>query len=248
VAERDRNRVVLAEDDVARASEWRDLLERIGGYEVWVTKRKAEIVKLLEDTNARFLVQDLELDDGNSADLIPELRQRFGKEIFIFVLSGYFEDFPEYDLLAKGADAYFRKPYAPKSLLRQMDAFRSRLEGKELGEPKVRHLVVRGGVFDLRRRTYSSGRDEIVLGETQAKMLECLGSAKDEYGWRWVDLGEFVKHAWGDYDKLSLEVASGRVRKARMRLRNALGYDIIESRGGGSAMRYRLTSEVEPVD
>jgi DNA-binding response OmpR family regulator len=248
VAERDRNRVVLAEDDVARAAEWRELLGRIGGYEVWVTKRKGGIVKLLEETNARFLVQDLELEDGNSAELIPELRERFGKEIFILVLSGYFEDFPEYDLLAKGADAYFRKPYAPKSLLRQMDAFRSRLEGKELGEPKVRHLIVRGGLFDLRRRTCSTGRNEVVLGETQAKMLECLGSAKDVYGWRWVDLGEIVKYTWGDYDKLSLEVASGRVRKSRMRLRNALGFDIVESRGGGRAMQYRLTAEVEPVD
>lgn len=248
MAERDSNRVVLAEDDVARASEWRDLLERIGGYQVWVTKRQAGIVKLLEDTNARFLVQDLELEDGNSADLIPELRQRFGKEIFILVLSGYFEDYPEYDLLAKGADAYFRKPYAPKSLLRQMDAFRSRLEGKELGEPTVRHLRVRGGIIDLQRRTYSAGRDEVALGETQAKMLECLGSAKDGYGWRWVDLGEIIKHAWGDYDKVSMEMASGRLRKARMRLRNALGFEIIESYGGARATQYRLTSEVEPVD
>lgn len=148
---RDYMRVVIAEDDIDRAREMSAILETIGGYDVWITRRKAEVRGLAAETMAGWLILDLNLEDGNSAELVPVLRKEYGRALFILVLSGYFEDYPEYDLLAGGADFYLRKPYRPKALLQQMETLKARMEGRDLRQELGIKLKIAGGVLDVDR-------------------------------------------------------------------------------------------------
>ena len=51
------------------------------------------------DTLWNRLILDLNLEDGNSAEIVPVLKKTYGSKVFILILSGYFEDYPEYDLI-----------------------------------------------------------------------------------------------------------------------------------------------------
>jgi DNA-binding response OmpR family regulator len=250
VAGRDYRRVVIAEDEIDRAREMTEILETIGGYDVWVSKRRAEVQGLLDETNAGWLILDLNLEDGNAAELVPGLRSRYGKEVFILVLSGYFEDYPEYDLLAEGADFYLRKPYGPKALLQQMETLRARMEGRELRQDEGIKLKFGGGILDVDRGIYSRGGDEIAIPSVQSKLIRLLASARDEYGWDYVERGEVIMHIWGEDFERDPVASTDRLRKLRTRMRANLGLEITEVRMEGTRHlpSYRLSGDVELVE
>ncbi len=247
---RDYDRVVIAEDELDRAQEMMQLLENIGCYQVWTTKWKAEVMSLLAETNAGWLILDLNLEDGNSAEIVPILRKTYGSEVFILILSGYFEDYPEYDLLAGGADLYLRKPYRPKALLQQMESLRARMEGREMRQDKGIELKFGGGILDVDRGIYKKRTKEIAIPAGQAKLIKLLASAKDEVGWVYVDRPDVIMVLWGEDFEIDPVTTTERLRKVRARLRATLGQEIIEikSEGTGRLPSYRLSSEVKLVE
>ena len=249
MAGRDYGRVIVAEDDFDRAREISELLEMIGGYEVWVTKRMMDIRGLLDETNSGWLILDLNLEDGNSTEIVPMLRSRYGTEIFILILSGYFEDYPEYDLLAEGADFYLRKPYEPKALLQQMETLRARMEGKELRKDEGIKLEFNGGTLDLDRGLYVKGKDEITVPGIQLKLVKLLATARDEYGWAYVDRGEAIMYLWGEDFERDPTATTERLRKVRTRLRNSLDFEMTEVKMEGARHNpsYRLVEDVKLV-
>jgi DNA-binding response OmpR family regulator len=249
VTGRDYGRVVVAEDDIDRAREISEILETIGGYEVWVTKRRADVRDLLDETNAGWLILDLNLEDGNSAEVVPGLRARYGRDVFILILSGYFEDYPEYDLLAEGADFYLRKPYQPKALLQQMETLRARMEGRELRQEESLKLKLGGGVLDLDRGVYTKGKDDVTIPSIQLKLIKLLASARDERGWLYVERGEIIMHVWGDDFEKDPTASTERLRKVRTRMRANLGVEITEVRMEGARHNpsYRLADDVKLV-
>jgi len=246
---RDYDRVVIAEDKLDRAREMMQLLEAIGGYQVWTTKWKADVLGLLSETNAGWLVLDLNLEDGNSAEIVPIIKKTYGSEVFILVLSGYFEDYPEYDLLAGGADLYLRKPYRPKALLQQMESLRARMEGREMRQEEGIKLMFDGGMLDVERGVYKKGTKEVAIPAGQAKLIQLLASARDHDGWRYVDRPEVIMYMWGEDFDIDPLTTTERLRKVRARLRATLGKEIIDikSEGTGRLPSYKLSSEIELV-
>jgi len=250
MTERDRKRGILAEDDVHRAREMQELLEIVGGYDVWLTKRKGEVIQLLEDTNARWVILDLNLEDGNAGDIVQPIRERFGQSVVMVVLSGYYENYPEFDLLAKGADLYLRKPYEPKALLQQMETLLARFEGREMRRDKGVKLAIADGVLDLDSGVYAKGRTKVTIPEMQMKLIRRLAASRDEKGWQYVERGELVVVGWGKDFNEEPSVAIERVRKVRVRLRKSLGVEVIESQWEGTRHipKFRLSEEVKLVE
>ena len=247
---RDYKRVVIAEDELDRARGMSEILEMIGGYDVWITRRKSDVRGLLAETMAGWLILDLNLEDGNSAELVPVLRKEYGREVFILVLSGYFEDYPEYDLLAGGADFYLRKPYGPKALLQQMETLMARMEGRELRKEESIKLKVAGGILDLDRGVYVKGREEISIPAAHTKLIKLLASARDEHGWTYLDRSTVIMHMWGvDFEKDPYSAVE-RMRKLRTRMRAMLGFEMSEVKVEGTRHlpRYRLSDSVVLVE
>lgn len=243
---RDYNRVVLAEDDIDRAVEMMQLLRSLGGYEVTFTRRRVEVEGLLEDTCAGWLVLDLNLVDGSAAGIVPVLRQRYGRDLLILVLSGYYEEFPEYQLLQQGADLYLRKPYPPQALLQQMATLRARLEGQVLRKPKGLRLAVGDGVLDVDDGTLRRPGQEVSLPRVQARLVALLASARDAHGWTYLSRAQIIAYMWGENAYEDPAATIGRLRKLRYRLRKRLGMRILEEKtsGTGPLPAYRLVSSV----
>lgn len=240
------DRIILAEDDMARAREMREILEQIGTYDVRGTKLKSEVMNLLEETTAGWLILDLNLEDGNASDLVPLIREKYGNKVFIIILSGYFEDYPEHDLLSRGADLYLRKPYRPKALLMQMETLRARMEGVELKHESGVKLKIGNGVLDMEKGIYKAGNRETTITSTQSKLIEILASARDEDGWSYVNRAQVVTYVWGEDLDADPMAYGQRLRKMRHVLGKNLGVDILEVLRGGrrGGPNYRLSSEV----
>ena len=247
---RDYDRVVIAEDELDRAQEMMRILETIGGYQVWTTKWKAEVVSLLAETNAGWLILDLNLEDGNSAEIVPVLRKAYGSKVFILILSGYFEDYPEYDLLAGGADLYLRKPYRPKALLQQMESMRARMEGREMRQDEGIKLKFSDGILDVDRGIYKKGTQEITIPAGQSKLIKLLASARDDDGWVYVGRPDVIMYMWGEDFEIDPVTTTERLRKVRARLRATLGQKIIDikSEGTGRLPSYKLSADIELVE
>lgn len=250
VAQRDYERVVLAEDDQERASEMMKILSVIGGFDVSITKWRAEIVNLVSTTNAGWLILDLNLEDGNAAEIVPLLREQYGEDLIIIVLSGYYEDYPEWDLLSGGADLYLRKPYRPKAMLQQMETLRARLEGQPLKRTPDIKLKIGDGVLDLDQAIFKKGNTEIGVPHVQIKLIKLLASARDDSGWKYIDRPEIIMHVWGEDFEIDPITTTERLRKLRNRIRKTLGTEITESVQSGTKRlpKYRLASEVEIVE
>lgn len=250
MAQRDYERVVLAEDDQERASEMMKILTVIGGFDVSITKWRAEVINLVSTTNAGWLILDLNLEDGNAAEIVPLLREQYGEDLIIIILSGYYEDYPEWDLLSGGADLYLRKPYRPKAMLQQMETLRARLEGQPLKRSTDIKLKIGDGVLDLNQAIFKKGKTEIGVPHVQIKLIKLLASARDDSGWKYIDRPEIIMHVWGEDFEIDPITTTERLRKLRNRIRKTLGVKITESVQSGTKRlpKYRLVSEIEIVE
>ncbi len=246
---RDLDRLVLAEDDRELAEGLRVRLTRLGGYDVLVTRSGGEAIPLLRQSNAFWLILDLELEDGYAGDLVGEVRRVWGRGVYILVLSGYYERYPEHDVLEKGADTFLRKPYSPKSLTAQITVHRARIEGAPLEPTEGLKLRIGEGVLDLDRGSYTRGnRQETLLGDKTMRFLRHLASARDEAGWAFVDRTELILHLWGEGTEYEMELYHRerhglKLRQLKHRTTRLLGLDPIDIYKGGRTSKYRLSPE-----
>jgi DNA-binding response OmpR family regulator len=244
---RDMNRLVLAEDDIEVAQELRQVLEGLGGYEVWVTRFSTEVISLLTKTNAMWLVLDLNLEDGYSGDRIATVRRMWGNEVYIIVLSGYYSRYPEHELLGKGADTFLRKPYAPKALISLISRARVRLDqGVDLEPSNGFGLKVGDGVVDLDRGVYvkDDSREEIFLTDLQQQLLLVLASARIGDDWAFLDRAHVLLQLWAEDYAGAASVFANRLRQLKSRTTSTLGVDPIEIHRSGRSTKWRLTPAV----
>ena len=243
---RDINRLVLAEDDRDLAHGMRRALETVGGYVVWITWSSMDVIKLLDQTHAAWLILDLELEDGYGGDLVSEVRRLWGDDVYIIVLSGFFDRYPEHELLGKGADTFLRKPYAPKSLISQIVQARARFEGKELRANKGMLLQIGNGILDLNKGAYVSvqGEEETFLSDSQLKLMRFLASARDEGGWSFVDRGALMLNLWAEDHADDPYTYANRLRQLKARTKSLLGHDPIQVYKGGHTSKWRLDPKV----
>jgi DNA-binding response OmpR family regulator len=243
---RDLNRLLLAEDERELAHGLREVLETVGGFEVWITWLGADVIRLLKKTHAAWLVLDLELEDGYSGRVVKEIRRLWGDEVYIVVLSGHYNRYPEHELLGNGADNFLRKPYSPKSLISQIARARVRLEGLEFRSHNGVMLKIGDGVLDLNRGAYTTGKgdEELFLSDSQLKLLRILTSARDENGWVHVNRGTLMLNLWAEEHANDPFVYSNRLRQLKARTKSLFGLDPIEIRKGGHTSKWRLKPSV----
>ncbi|MDF1500760.1 MAG: response regulator [Anaerolineales bacterium] len=247
---RDYRRIVLAEDEPQRALEMSQVLESLGNYEVRTTKYKREVLDLVDQMSAGWLILDLNLEDGNSAELVPRIREEYGEEVIVIVLSGYFEDYPEHSLLSEGVDLYLRKPYSPKAMLMQMESLRARIEGGGVRKQAGVKLKIGEGVYDVDTRTYKVGKKEVRIAKTPSKMIAVLASARDADGWVFVERGQIAIYLWGEDAASDPNYFTSNTRRLRYELKQIFSEDIIEATGQGRWLvpQYKLSSDVKSIE
>ena len=248
MSERNYSRVVLAEDEPDRAMEMTTLLEKLGSFDVRNTRKRKDIIKLLDESQAGWLLLDLNLEDGNSSFLVPEIRKKYGKDLFIIVLSGYFDSYPEYELLAMGVDLYLRKPYSAKAMLMQMEKLKER--GAEKMQPRTApsRLHIGEGQLEIETGIYTVGQSERNTPKNAVAMIRLLATSYSNEGWEFVSKINIIGNVWGEEYERDPEFLSQRLRRTRSDAKRFFGVDIIEGDRGYSSTAFRLSREIRFVD
>jgi DNA-binding response OmpR family regulator len=255
---RDPTRVVIAEDDRARAEELQRILNSAGGYTTWRTSRVSEILDRLRDSNAYWLILDLELEDGNSIDLIRPIRERYGSDVYIIVVTGNSSQSPEYTTLGKGADLMFRKPYHPTALVAQMAKLQQLGEGSK--NIPTKDMVLKIGecaLIDLRNNSAhcvirrSDGDEELELTGIHTQLLRYLASRRnpETHSWLPTERSVLISNVWGGEALMDIERSGANLRKNMQRLRELIGCDpIVIYHQRTHTTSYYLADWIVPMD
>lgn len=239
---RNKSRVVLAEDDRLLASSLAGFLTTGCGFEVAVTHRKAEVLDLLEQTQAAWLILDLELEDGMSNDLVPEIRWRCGEALFLIVLTGFFHIYPESQLFPAGVDELLRKPYRPEDVYLRMQ----RLDGggRALPGDSGRVLRIDGTQVNLHNGRVIAPDEQGLLPDTCLRLLQCLAEREGE-GWQMVPQVDLLVRLWGQSITDAPSVYGERLRSLVHRVRLLVHPQLIETyRGRNNSSLYALSPQV----
>jgi DNA-binding response OmpR family regulator len=89
------------------------------GFEVYCTCLVSEILSLVQQNQARFLILDLQLKDGLSID-IPRQIRTLPWYVNVIVVTGHSDSYPLKEMIDNGADDYFQKNYSVDDLISKM--------------------------------------------------------------------------------------------------------------------------------
>ncbi|MCA1650156.1 MAG: response regulator transcription factor [Acidobacteria bacterium] len=133
----DERLVLLIEDEPYIRRALIDLLED-AGYATLTAETGHEAFDLLTGGDPRVAIVDINLPDGMSGyEVIRRLRDRFGDELAILVLSGIGAQWSDPVAQGIGADDYMTKPYNADELLERIRRLVGRSPGDD-ADPAVR--------------------------------------------------------------------------------------------------------------
>jgi len=236
--ERNIEAVVIVEDDNRLRRDMCFLFSTMRGWEVWSTDRvrslgeKKGVMELLGISNAYWLMLDLELADGDADQIISEIRQRWGLNIFITVVTGKGQRFPATQILGtgknveEGADLMFEKPYDVRALLQQITAQYNYQTGR-IGKP-TKSVVLRIGEYFVsidsgvywHVANHNEGGGS--LADDAMRFLRTLAAARDDKGcWQSVARANMIMKVWGDKETESISARKHgeRLRQLNLRLK-----------------------------
>lgn len=165
-------RVLLVEDEETTLAIHEAVLSS-AGFETVAVRTLAELKVLIGKMKFDIILLDLRLPDGNSLDLVPEIRTRTSAGIIVATSSPDIQD--RWRGLESGADEYLTKPVHPRELLARTSNLARRLTaaGTAMADENVHRFE--GWSVDLaaRRVSVSAGK-EFSLTENEFRILEVL--------------------------------------------------------------------------
>ena len=142
-------RILVIDDEPEITRALRSILTA-HGFEPIVAASAGEGLDLLQRRHPDLVLLDLVLPDRSGLEVTRTIRQEFGLDLPIVVLSAHGEEDSKVEALDLGADDFVTKPFGVRELLARMRAALRRAGGaRPEGEAVVEHGPIR---MDLERR------------------------------------------------------------------------------------------------
>lgn len=265
---RNHKRVLIAEDDEEILKELAITISKVRACDYWAVKRVSDIMPALEESNAFWAILDLELEDGNTIDVIKEIKDKYGNEVRVIVCTGYYEQYTELAVFTAGAMDMFKKPINPMALIKKMDIVEDMLKGTE-AKPAVEKqstilLLGENAFFDIKTDYCKVNGDRKFLMENIKNVLKVLASGYQPDGtWEWLTRAQILLACEGvestpprvddEVENLNLAAKQSqkidnlgeKLRKYTQKIREVFG-DVIEvQRTGDNSSVYRFKKQVK---
>jgi two-component system, OmpR family, phosphate regulon response regulator PhoB len=204
-----RPRILIVEDEQPLVTLLRYNLEA-EGYGVDVALRGDDAATRLQEEVPDLLILDWMLPGISGIELCRRLRQRLEtKALPIIMLTARGDESERIRGLATGADDYVVKPFSVAELMARVKALLRR------ANPSLAADKIVLGDLSLDRTTKRVHRagDEIKLGPTEFRLLECLMRSPGRVYGR----DQLLDQVWGrdaEIDDRTVDVHVGRLRKA----------------------------------
>lgn len=218
LAQTDRPRVVLADDDTAITSQLAPLLERSGFDVVTVHDGAAALTAATAVPAPDLMVLDVLMPHLDGREVLRRLRQG-GVWLPVLLLTQVGESSERAMALEEGADDYLNKPFDPFELTARLRALMRRA-GRGL-PPLASARVLRAGPLRLdraARRAWVAGR-EVVLTPKAAALLDYLVTHPDEL----LSRERLMEVVWGWDSASTTRAVDNRVAEIRRGLGDGPG-------------------------
>jgi two-component system KDP operon response regulator KdpE len=141
-------RILVIDDEPEITRALRSILTA-HGFEPIVAASAGEGLDLLQRRHPDLVLLDLVLPDRSGLEVTRTIRQEFGLDLPIVVLSAHGGEDSKVEALDLGADDFVTKPFGVRELLARMRAALRRAGGRSEGGAVVEHGPIR---MDLERR------------------------------------------------------------------------------------------------
>jgi len=236
-------RILLVEDDPALLSILSAAIG-FGGFSSEAVKTGLEALKAFERGGFDAVLMDLGLPDMDGGEVLTSLRG--SSDIPIIVVSGRGTERDKIQALDLGADDYIAKPFLPGELLARLRAALRRHRrarggapggGEEGASPDSGRLPVRLGAvtLDPLRRSAEAGGQEVILNETEYKVMSLLARERGSI----VGRQEVLEALYGEAPPKETRIVDVYISNIRKKLAGLTGgEDLIATyRGRGWMVR-----------
>lgn len=202
-------KTVLVFDDDAKLQKL--LEEFLGSYGYTVQSRPDgnAACSAVRDTQPDVVILDVMMPGKDGMEVLQDIRREFDVPIIMLTAKG--EDSDRIVGLELGADDYVSKPFNPRELLARMKAVLRRTSGNLAEQESTTRLEAAGLVLDMSRRILLVEGDEIVISQTECRLLETFMANPDKP----LTRDELMNQVWGKafiaYDR-SIDVHVSKLR------------------------------------
>lgn len=201
--------ILVVEDEEAIVAMLKYNLEK-EGIRVRSTDNGDEVFMMIEEAKPDLILLDWMLPAISGIEILEILRRKpESKNIPVIMLSAKGEEMDRISGLEHGADDYLVKPFSPAELLARIKAVFRRIRPAFTTEK----LEFGGVMIDLSARQISYNGQEIHVGPTEFRTLQCLM----EHPTRVLSREQLMRKVWGydtEIEPRTVDVHINRLRKA----------------------------------
>ena len=211
--ERERERILVVDDDPQTLRHVRDALAR-AGYAPIVTGDPQEALSQVEANDPHLVLLDLMLPGTDGIELMGNILDM--ADVPVIFLSAYGQEETIARAFEKGADDYVAKPFSPTELVARIKAALRKREAPEWAEPSEPFVFGDLTIDYAQRRVTLAGRPVQLTAIEYGLLFELSANAG-----RVMTYDRLLRRVWG----LRKSGDSRRVRTAAKQLRRKLGDD-----------------------
>ena len=212
-SERERERILVVDDDPQTLRHVRDALAR-AGYAPIVTGDPQEALSQVEANDPHLVLLDLMLPGTDGIELMGNILDM--ADVPVIFLSAYGKEETIARAFENGADDYVVKPFSPTELVARIKAALRKREAPEWAEPSEPYVFGDLTIDYARRRVTLAGRPVQLTAIEYGLLFELSANAG-----RVMTYDRLLRRVWG----LRGSGDSRRVRTAAKQLRRKLGDD-----------------------
>ena len=211
--ERERERILVVDDDPQTLRHVRDALAR-AGYAPVVTGDPQEALSQVEANDPHLVLLDLMLPGADGIELMGNILDM--ADVPVIFLSAYGQEETIARAFENGADDYVVKPFSPTELVARIKAALRKREAPEWAEPSEPFVLGELTIDYAQRRVMLAGRPVQLTAIEYGLLFELSANAG-----RVMTYDRLLRRVWG----LRRSGDSRRVRTAAKQLRRKLGDD-----------------------
>ncbi len=208
-------RILIIEDEITLNKTLAEGLKEFG-YQSDVVENIKDGEYYLDIRNYDLILMDWMLPDGNSVDIIPDIKTKSPKTIIV-VLSARDDNESEIEALRAGADDYIRKPFDFDVLIARIEA-RLRFGGSNIIE--IEDLIINPEEEKIIHRD-----KEIELKGKPFEVLTHLARHRDQI----VSKEQLLDAIWEEPELVTPNVIEVAINQIRQKMDKPLGITTIET-------------------
>lgn len=206
---KDKNRILIAEDDKDILSLLRLYLEK-DGFDVLFAEDGIVAFDMIEQEEPDLIISDIMMPGMNGYDLIQKIRKS-RNNVPIIILSAKNQDNDKILGLDIGADDYMTKPFNPLELVAHVKAALRRFYSLGSGETAATSYQVGELEIDIERARFTKKGEEISLTPFEFKIMTLLMKNPGRVFTK-VQIYEYISGEYYETDENALMVHMSKLR------------------------------------